>query len=174
MPAAIAADDVVRLRPFRRDDLPRLIAWRGDAEIRHTALWGNARFGPREAERWLRSLGLDRSRLTLAIELRPSARLVGLTVLNRVDRQAGTAYFGIVVGEKDCWGRGVARQALGLMLRRATAMGLRKVLLEVAADNPRALRLYRGMGFQVEGVLRSQLVRAEGFVDLIVMAIFLS
>jgi len=173
MEQTVAAEKV-RLRPFRRDDLPRLIVWRDDAEIRRTALWGNARFGPKEAERWLRSLGMDRSRMTLAIELRGSARLVGLTVLNRVDQHARTAYFGIVVGEKDCWGRGIARQALGLMLRRAATMRLRKVLLEVAADNPRALRLYRSAGFHVEGVLRDQLARPDSFVDLIIMAIFLA
>ena len=172
MERTVAAEEV-RLRAFRRDDLPRLIVWRDDAEIRRTALWGRARFGPKEAERWLRSLGVDRSRVTLAIELRGSARLVGLTVLNRVDPHSRTAYFGIVVGEKDCWGRGIARQALALMLRRAAAMRLRKVLLEVAADNPRAMRLYRRAGFHVEGVLRAQLARPEGFVDLIIMAIFL-
>ena len=57
--------------------------------------------------------------------------------------------------------------------RRAATMRLRKVLLEVAADNPRAMRLYRRAGFHVEGVLRAQLARPEGFVDLIIMAIFL-
>ena len=166
----------VRLRPFRREDLPRLIAWRRDEVLRHGALWSDAPFGLREAQRWLRSTssGADSSRVTMAIELRAERRLVGLTNLTRIDRRAGTAYFGIVIGEKDCWGKGLAGESLRLMLRRAAALRLRKVLLEVAADNPRAVALYRRHGFETEGVLRRQLVRPEGFVDVLVMAFFLA
>jgi RimJ/RimL family protein N-acetyltransferase len=166
----------VRLRPFRRGDLPRVIAWRHDADVRRGALWSEAPFGPREAQRWLRAVsdGVDPSRLTFAVELRPSGRLVGLTNLSRIDRRSGTAYFGVVIGEKDCWGRGIAFDALSLMLRRAAGLGLRKVLLEVAADNPRAIALYRRAGFETEGVLRRQLPRGAVFMDVLIMAVFLS
>jgi RimJ/RimL family protein N-acetyltransferase len=166
----------VRLRAFRREDLPRVIAWRRDEELRRGALWSDAPFGAREAQRWLRvvSNGADASRVTLAVELRASRRLVGLTNLTRIDRRNGTAYFGVVIGEKDCWGRGVASAALQLVLRRAARLGLRKVLLEVASDNPRAIALYRRAGFEVEGVLRRQLPRGRTFVDVLIMAVFVA
>jgi RimJ/RimL family protein N-acetyltransferase len=166
----------VRLRPFRRTDLPRVIAWRHDEELRRGALWGDAPFGTREAQRWLRAVseGTDPSRLTFAVELRESGRLVGLTNLTRIDRRAGTAYFGVVIGEKDCWGKGIAQETLRLVMRRAAALRLRKVLLEVASDNPRAIALYQRSGFQTEGVLRRQLPRGREFVDVLIMAIFLS
>ncbi len=174
-PAPALVGEQVQLRPFRRADLSRLIDWRRDDDLRHGALWSDAPFGPREAQRWLRAVGdgADPTRVTLAVALRAESRLVGLSTLSRIDRRAGTAYFGIVIGEKDCWGRGVAAEALRLMLDHAAALGLRKVLLEVAADNPRALALYRRVGFETEGLLRRQVARTDGFVDVIVMAIFL-
>ncbi len=170
-----AVGEQVRLRPFRRTDLPRVIAWRGDEELRRGALWGDAPFGRREALRWLRAVsdGVDPSSVTLAVELRGSTRLVGLTTLTRIDRRHGTAYFGVVIGEKDCWGRGIAHETLRLMLRRAVALGLRKVLLEVAGDNLRAITLYQRSGFATEGVLRRQLPRGSDFVDVLIMAAFL-
>jgi RimJ/RimL family protein N-acetyltransferase len=170
------AGEHVRLRFFRRGDLPRIIAWRHDDELRRGALWGDAPFGRREAQHWLHAVsdGADPSRLTLAIELCASARLVGLTTLTRIDRRSGTAYFGVVIGEKDCWGHGLASETLRLMLHRAAALSLRKILLEVAADNPRAISLYRRAGFEAEGVLRRQLPRGSEFVDVIVMAAFLA
>ena len=172
-PRALRGEQV-RLRGFRREDLPRVMAWRRDEELRRGALWSDAPFGPREAQRWLRAVsgGADASRVTLAVELLAGSRLVGLTNLTRIDRRAGTAYFGIVIGEKDCWGKGIASESLRLMLRRAAGLRLRKVLLEVAADNPRAVALYQRAGFHTEGVLRRQLVRPEGLVDVIVMAFF--
>ena len=118
--------------------------------------------------------GVDASRLTFAVELRASARLVGLTNLTRIDRRTGTAYFGVVIGEKDCWGRGIARETVTLVLRRAAALGLRKVLLEVASDNPRAIELYRRAGFETEGVLRRHLPRGDGYIDVMIMAVFLA
>lgn len=170
-----AIGEQVRLRPFRRTDLPRVIAWRHDEELRRGALWSDAPFGRREALRWLRAVsdGVDPSRVTFAVELRASARLVGLTNLTRIDRRHGTAYFGVVIGEKDCWGHGIAHETLRLMLRRAVALGLRKVLLEVAGDNRRAIALYQRAGFETEGVLRRQLPRGSEFVDVLIMAAFL-
>jgi RimJ/RimL family protein N-acetyltransferase len=174
-PGRTQAGEQVRLRPFRRTDLATVIAWRRDEELRRGALWSDAPFGTREAQRWLRAVsdGLDSSRLTLAVELRASARLVGLTNLSRIDRRAGTAYFGVVIGEKDCWGKGIARETLTLVLERAAALGLRKILLEVASDNARAIALYRRAGFATEGVLRRQLPRGTGFADVLIMAAFL-
>jgi RimJ/RimL family protein N-acetyltransferase len=173
--SAAAESDQVRLRAFTRVDLPRVIAWRRDPELRRGALWGDGPFGAREAQRWLRAVsgGIDPTRITLAMELKETGRLVGLTNLTRIDRRAGTAYFGVVVGEKDCWGKGVARETLTLMLRRAMRLRLRKVLLEVASDNPRAVTLYLRAGFDTEGVLRRQLPREQGYVDVLIMAVFL-
>ena len=173
--SAIAGEQVL-LRPFRRTDLSRVIVWRHDDELRRGALWSDAPFGRREALRWLRAVsdGVDPRRLTFAVELRASARLVGLTNLTRIDRRGGTAYFGVGIGEKDCWGRGLAHETLSLMLRRAVTLGLRKVLLEVAGDNPRAIALYRRAGFETEGVLRRQLRRGPACVDVLIMAAFLA
>jgi RimJ/RimL family protein N-acetyltransferase len=171
-----AARELVRLRPFRRSDLPRVIAWRRDEELRRGALWGDSAFDRREAHRWFRAISehADPTRVTFAIELLDANRLVGLTNLTRIDRRAGTAYFGVVIGEKDCWGRGIASETLRLVLRRAVALRLRKVLLEVASDNPRAIALYQRSGFEIEGVLRRQLPRGKDFADLIIMAVFLA
>ena len=171
-----AGNEKVRLRGFRSSDLTRVVAWRRDEEIRRGALWHDEPFGTREAQRWLRAVahGVDSSRLTFAIELEKSGRLIGLTNLTRIDRRSGTAYFGVVIGEKDCWGQGYASETLRLMLRKAAAIRLRKVLLEVAGDNARAIALYRRVGFNTEGVLRQQLPRDQGFVDVLIMAAFLA
>jgi RimJ/RimL family protein N-acetyltransferase len=163
------------LRPFCEADLARLIAWRNDPAVRDGALWPVEPFGPEEASRWLDAVtgSGDGRRLVLAIELAESARLVGLTHLSRIDRASGTGYFGIVVGERDVWGHGVARQALAAMLERAAGLGLRKVLLEVAADNTRALEIYRRSGFETEGVLKRQVRRGDRYEDVLLMARFL-
>lgn len=159
----------IALRHFRRPDLPRVMAWRNDPQVRAGALWGERTFGAREAERWLRAISSARTRLTLGVELRHEGRLVGLTNLSGIDGGAGTAHFGIVVGDKECWGRGIARETLALMMERATAMGLRRVLLEVARDNARALALYAHFGFTIDRLVTRR--HGSRLIELTIMSL---
>jgi ribosomal-protein-alanine N-acetyltransferase len=159
----------VALRSFRRPDLPRVIGWRNDPEVRLGALWPESPFGAREGERWLRAISRARTRVTLGVELRHEGRLVGLTNLSGIDGGAASAHFGIVVGDKACWGRGIARETLGLMMERAAAMGLRRVVLEVARDNARAVALYEHFGFATDRRVTRR--HAGGLIELTIMSL---
>ena len=55
---------------------------------------------------------------------------------------------------RDAQRRGVGRALLEALLAEAVRRGARKVLLEVAADNGPAQRLYAAYGFEVVGVRR--------------------
>ncbi len=162
----------VALRPFRRPDLLHVIGWRNDPEVRAGALWPEGAFGAREAERWLRATSRARARLTLGVELRHEGRLVGLTNLSGIDGGSASAHFGIVVGDRTCWGRGIARETLGLMMERAAAMGLRRITLEVARDNARAVALYERFGFSTDRHVTRR--HAGGLVPLAIMSLRLS
>ncbi len=49
------------------------------------------------------------------------------------------------------WGKGIGRRMAEAGIRLAQAQGVRKLNLSVRADNLRALRLYRSLGFETEG-----------------------
>lgn len=71
-------------------------------------------------------------------------------------------------------GRGLGRALLEGLVDRAAAAGIERLELYVRADNDRALRLYRSLGFAHEGT-RSRFVRlADGtYVDDWIMVRFL-
>ena len=73
-------------------------------------------------------------------------RLVGL-VAAYLDGQDGGAFISNVSVEVDFLGRGIASALLGRCILRARAAGLRRVRLEVGADNEAARRLYEKQGF---------------------------
>jgi ribosomal-protein-alanine N-acetyltransferase len=58
--------------------------------------------------------------------------------------------------------QGIARTLLGELFARAAAAGAKRVLLEVAADNPAALRLYSDLGFRTIGQRPGYYRRAAG------------
>ena len=76
--------------------------------------------------------------------------MIGQASLYHIDWGAGCAEFGrLLIGESAARGRG-----LGLEVTRALlgfgfgSLGLNRIMLEVLAQNARAIAIYRGCGFQ--------------------------
>lgn len=59
-----------------------------------------------------------------------------------------TAWLGLCVGEKAYWGKGVAKEAMGLMEDLLKSKGLYRVELGVFAYNLKAKALYEKMGYR--------------------------
>ncbi|MDF3291046.1 ribosomal protein S18-alanine N-acetyltransferase [Streptomyces silvisoli] len=91
-------------------------------------------------------------------------RIVGYAGLAAV---AGTGDVQTIAVATDHWGSGLGARLLGDLLRRATAMECREVLLEVRVDNARAQRLYERFGFEPIGFRRGYY--QPGNVDALVM-----
>jgi RimJ/RimL family protein N-acetyltransferase len=92
--------------------------------------------------------------------------------LSRIDRLHGTAEFGILVGEADATGKGVATEAGRQILRIAFAeLNLNRVYLHVFADNARAATLYRRLDFVEEGILRQHVRKDGAYRNVLVMGL---
>ena len=84
-------------------------------------------------------------------------------------RSAGV---GIVVGEKDQWGKGYGGEAMELMVRVAfDGLNLHRVYLTVADFNERGIRSYRRVGFREEGRWREARFIDGRFCDTVQMSI---
>ena len=100
---------------------------------------------------------------------RESLRPIGSLGLHQVDHYNRTALFGILIGEKDCWGKGYGTEATRLVLEYAfTGLGLHNVMLTVFAYHERGIRAYKRAGFREIG-RRRQAHRFAGVAEDIVM-----
>lgn len=94
---------------------------------------------------------------------------LGLTRLTR-PRRAHVGEIGMAVRE-DWQGKGVGAALMQAALELADNwLGLRRLELNVHADNARAIALYRKFGFEVEGTHRAYSVRNGVYVDSLSMA----
>lgn len=69
-----------------------------------------------------------------------------------------------------CQGRGLGRQLLEQLMRRAAERGARECFLELRASNLPAYRLYEGFGFNEIGRRRGYYPGSQGREDALVMA----
>jgi len=109
--------------------------------------------------------------MLFAICLMQGDRHIGNCGFEAIDRDNGTATFGIFIGEADCRGQGLGEEAVRTLCRFGfEELRLAKVRLDVYEGNP-AIRTYERVGFRREGVLRQEIFRRGGRLDVIRMGL---
>jgi RimJ/RimL family protein N-acetyltransferase len=147
-----------------------IVKWRGDPEILRNLFSRRPPTMP-EQRRWFRAYLADESSIHFIIATK-RGRSVGNANLTRIDRDNLSAEYGVMVGERDCWGRGYGTEATALALEFAFGrLELERVSLRVISANRRAVALYRRCGFRKEGVLRGARRAEAGFEDVALMSI---
>jgi diamine N-acetyltransferase len=161
------AGNLVALGPLRRDLLDLYLKWSNDVEVVRTT--SQPRPITREAlDAEYERMSTAEDQVHFTIYERATMRPIGDANLHMIRRTHLRANFGIMIGEKDCWGKGYGTEATRLMLDYAfNAMGLHTVLLSVVDFNERAIRAYRRAGFREMGRWRES-YRVGGAVHDIV------
>jgi UDP-4-amino-4,6-dideoxy-N-acetyl-beta-L-altrosamine N-acetyltransferase len=163
------ADGGVRLRPLSADDGADIVRWRNEADVAGQ-MFSLPPASAEEHRRWFERMQARGDRQEFVIVA--GERAVGTIGLSDIDRGHRRAQYGIVIGEADARGRGIARRASELILDHAFGdLRLNRVYLSVYADNAPALRLYRRLGFVEEGLLRQHAVRDGVARDVVMMGI---
>jgi RimJ/RimL family protein N-acetyltransferase len=171
----------VRLRGLERHDLPAVVRWFADPEVR-ARLARVDLISLAEEERWFDALLRSTNEIVFAIEaLDPAgnvageAPFVGTCGLHRIDWRNRSAVLGIVIGDVDNRHRGTGTEAVRCLLRHAfDSLGLYRVELEVLVDNLPAVRCYERLGFITEGVRVGARFQQGRFVDLRLMRLLVT
>lgn len=102
----------------------------------------------------------------------PEGRIVGESVINKIDWQLRSANFRIAIFQAPTRGRGLGAWAVGVTRDLAfELLGLHRLALDVYSFNPRAEHVYLSAGFRREGVLRDAVPCGDGYADDILMAL---
>jgi RimJ/RimL family protein N-acetyltransferase len=163
--------DKVALGPLRRDLLPTYTRWMNDFEVIRTLGVPVQPMTAEAEEAWFeRASRSDGSLVHFTIYERATLRPVGNTGLDPIDRRHQTATFGILIGEKDCWGKGYGTETTRLMLDYAfNLLGVHNVMLSVFSYNERGIRAYRRAGFKEIGRRREAHRLGQTAYDVVLM-----
>jgi RimJ/RimL family protein N-acetyltransferase len=153
--------DLVRLAHIQRENLPTYKRWVRDYETLRLFIPGVITpFTDEAEEEWYENTVKSKDTYTFAIRTLEGDRLIGNCGLFRIDSKNHSAELGILIGEKDYWGKGYGSDALRVLLRFAfDELNLNRVQLWVFAYNQRAIRVYEKIGFVHEGTQRQALYR---------------
>lgn len=164
----------VRLRAYRREDLPLALEFINDAEVKTNLVVGVPfPLKPEEEEKWYESISAAKPEsYSFAIETLDEPRYIGGCGLNKVDWKNRVAQVGIFIGLELFRGQGYGTDAMNLLLRFIfDQMNMNKVKLEVFSFNARAIKSYEKCGFIKEGVMRRELFRDGKYHDIVTMGV---
>ncbi|HEX9413255.1 MAG TPA: GNAT family protein [Ktedonobacterales bacterium] len=162
----------VALGPQTKDLAPLMTRWTNDFEV---ALYSGDDLRPtsvglQEAHYEKASKEWQTHTTEFIIYERATLRPIGVAEWRRIDAVRRTATYGILIGEKECWGRGYGTETTVLMLEYAfTVLNLHSVMLSTYGYNERAIRAYSRAGFREIGRWRESQRLGDRLYDDIFM-----
>ena len=108
-----------------------------------------------------------------AITLKHNDLHIGNIKIDPINYRHRIGEYGILMGDKNNWGKGFGKEASKQVIDYCfNVIGLRKITLGVIKDNVAAVKLYRTLGFEEEGIYRMHGKYAGKYRDAIRMALF--
>ncbi|MGD7008837.1 GNAT family N-acetyltransferase [Metabacillus sp. 84] len=164
----------VKLRELEPEDAEDRYQWCLDQEV--TAYLNMPDryppFSKKETEEWIRLCITKTNGYDQKAIITVSGKHIGWIDFKHIDALNRHAELGIVIGDKGCWGKGYGLAAMKEMLEYGFyELKLNKVWLRVEADNFRAIKSYKRMGYKEEGRLRQDRLRNGVFIDRLRMSI---
>lgn len=157
------------IRPAEEKDLTLLSEMRNDEALQLGLL---SRPRPNRLERvraWLAQSESDPSRILFVVAAAETDEAVGYVQLSDLDQFNRRASLGIAIHPAHR-GKGHGAAAIELISQYARRVwSLRKIVLEVRADNEVARSLYERQGFREVGVLEGHFLLGDTWHDVVVM-----
>jgi len=167
---------LVYLRPLEREDLnARYLNWLNDPEVTRYMETGTFPITAHDLEKFYDEVTGSRDQVILAVADKKSGQHIGNVKLGPIHWIHRSATFGIMIGDKKFWEKGVGLEATRLTVEYGfDRLNLRRIHLGVFADHDAAVRCYEKVGFSVEGRMRESLFRDGKYVDRLGMALLRS
>lgn len=148
------------------------VAWMNNHEVfRYLETGGNYKI--EDLRKYLESVEANDSMLFWAIHLIDSGKHIGNIKIDPVNNRHGLGEYGIMMGDSDEWGKGYAKEASLVVIDYCfNKVGLRKITLGVIEQNIAAVKLYKKIGFQVEGIYKKHGIYDGEYRDVLRMALF--
>lgn len=144
------------------------VRWMNDPEVTRFLESRFCSYSSEDLEKYILSQ-LDNTRVIfLAIVEKTSGRHIGNIKIGPLHNVHGTAELGFLIGEKDCWGKGYATEAISLAVDVAfDSLSARKIIAGCYSNNIASGRAFLKNGFAKEGYLKQHVIDGDEISDVL-------
>lgn len=164
----------IYLRGIEKSDITgNWFNWFNDPDV---TLYGSRGLKPvyiEDLEKFYNEVSESEHNVTFAIIKKENNEHIGNISLQKIDWINRICELGIVMGEKKEWGKGYGTEATILTIKHGfDKLNLRKIYLCVISKHTAAVKLYKEVGFVIEGTFIKEVLRDNREYDYYRMAIF--
>ena len=136
----------VTIRPLKEEDAYTSVKWRNDPEVfKYTGNTYDHEITIDNELEWIRKVIANKENFRCAILA--DGVYVGNIYLDNINTNQG--HYHIFIGNREYWGKGVAKKASYLIIQHAfTNTVVKEISLRVKKENVCAYNLYKTLGFQ--------------------------
>ena len=164
----------ILLRELRKGDITIWCRWLNDPgvfEAMNKGAWPNTEEDQSDYFDKLRKSDTDAQ--FAIVEYSGKSELVGTIGIHKIDWVHRRGDVSIVIGRKNCRGKGIGTSAIALIVQHAfDKMNLRKLTAGMWANNKGSIRAFERNGFVLEGRLKDSYYYKGQYVDELRYALF--
>lgn len=165
-------DKRVYLRAFEPDDYKTTIKWRKDDKI--WDMLGGTKYFVSEAyeKQWIENTIFNSKDVKLAICLVENEKHIGNVYMTNINEINRSCVSHVLIGEKEYWGNGYAREALLLAIDYMfNERNIHRIQANVLVSNVASLKMHEKCGYKLEGTLREAVYKNGKYQDQYVLAL---
>jgi len=161
------------LRNLKRSDLKGdYFNWLNDEEVTRFLESGGSPNTVEKMEEYYRRVTLNPDNVMLAIIDKKSDKHIGNIKLGPINKTTRTAALGIMIGNKDFWGKGYGTVAIKLMVKYAfQQLNLHEVTAGIVAIHQASINAFQKAGFEITGKIKNQFHLDGGCYDYLQLSI---
>ena len=162
------------LGDIKENDLPNFVKWLPDKTVNKFLLTDFSGLTLKKEKEWYKNTKKQKDTVIFGLYALDNNKkiLIGSTGLKKIDYKHKNAEFGITIGDKNYWGKGIGTEATKLIVNFGfKTLGLNSIYLMVFGMNKAGQKAYKRAGFNKTGVLRQHFKCKKGFDDEIFMDI---
>ena len=163
----------IYLRGLQKSDLEGdYFDWLNDAEVTKFMDSGVFPNTIEKMEEFYRNTVMSSNNVIFAIVDKETDKHIGNIKLGPINWITGIATLGIMIGNKEFWGKGYGTEAIKLVLDYAfKRLNLHKVTAGIAAIHQASIKAFQGAGFEIEAQLKSQFFLDGKYYDSLYLGI---
>jgi RimJ/RimL family protein N-acetyltransferase len=163
----------IYLREIRLSDANKNYRdWMNDPEINQYLESRFERWSVSKLRRYISDIKRNPDNVFLTIVSKDGNKHIGNIKIGPINRSHRYADVGVIIGEKSFWGKGIATEAIKLVVDYAfNKLGLHKLTAGAYSCNISSIRAFKRAGFSVEGVRKKHCLCNGNYVDSVLLGI---
>jgi len=166
----IEGDKIFLKTLSEKDATKEYCSWLNDPEVNKYLETKSATIA--ELKKYIREKNNNPNCLFLGIFFKKNNKHIGNIKLEPMDFKNLKATLGILIGNKNYWGKGIGNEVMKLLIKYAfSKLNLKEINLGVISENKRAISLFKKVGFKINHIEKKSIQHDEKLFDKIVMVI---